>query len=129
MKAKIEADIKAAMLARNNVAKEILKFIKSEIQRKEGGLVILTDEEIQKLMRNQIESLKLTPSDTSNEEIKVLEAYLPKMMDEEEIKVELRFLKSGAVKLDMPTIMKHFSANFKGKVDNKVVSQLAKEFI
>lgn len=127
MKERIEADIKAAMLSRNTVAKEILKFIKSEIQRKEGGLITMSDEDIQKLMRNQIESLKLTPSDTSNEEITILESYLPKMMTEEEIRnvIEGLMFRSDIQIKSLGDIMKYFAANHKGLADNKTVSQWA----
>lgn len=130
MKERIDADIKAAMLSRNTVAREILKFIKSEIQRKEGGLITMSDADIQKLMRNQIESLKLTPSDTSNEEIAVLESYLPKMMTEEEIRKEIVYLYSNNFDgLTMKEVMQHFATNFKGLADNKIVSQIAKEYV
>lgn len=127
MKERIDADIKAAMLSRNTVAREILKFIKSEIQRKEGGLITMSDADIQKLMRNQIESLKLTPSDTSNEEIAVLESYLPKMMTEEEIRnvIEGLMIRSDVQITNLGDVMKYFAANHKGLADNKTVSQWA----
>lgn len=131
MKERIDADIKAAMLSRNNVAREILKFIKSEIQRKEGGLIILSDADIQKLMRSQIESLKLTPSDTSNEEIAILESYLPKMMTEKEIRHIIfgLMIRSDIPPMNLGDIMKHFAANYKGLVDNKIVSKIATELL
>lgn len=127
MKERIDADIKAAMLSRNTVAREILKFIKSEIQRKEGGLITLSDTDIQKLMRNQIESLKLTPSDTSNEEIAVLESYLPKMMTEEEIRnvIEGLMIRSDVQITNLGDVMKYFATHHKGLADNKTVSQWA----
>ncbi len=51
-----------------------------------------------------------------------LKKYLPKMLSEEEIKEEISKLEDKS----MPSIMKHFKANFQGKVDMSLVSKIAK---
>lgn len=55
---------------------------------------------------------------------KVLEAYLPKMLSEEEIKQEITKLEDKSI----PSIMKHFKANFAGKCDMGLVNRIAREF-
>ena len=55
---------------------------------------------------------------------KILEAYLPKQMSEDEIKAEIAKLEDKSI----PSVMKHFKANFQGQCDMSLVSKLAKEF-
>ena len=129
LKEQLDLDIKSAMISKNNVKRDILRFVKSEVQRSEAGKVIFDDTDIQKMMRTQIENLKtITNSTTSAEEISILESYLPTMMDEEHIRAfAQQCIRSGASNLGM--IMKYFNENHKGKVDNKIVSQISKELL
>lgn len=55
---------------------------------------------------------------------KLLEAYLPKQMSEDEIKAEIEKLDDKSI----PSVMKHFKANFQGKCDMGLVSKIAKSF-
>ena len=52
-----------------------------------------------------------------------LEAYLPKMLSEEEIRNEINKLDDKSI----PSIMKHFKANFAGKCDMGLVNRIARE--
>ena len=51
-----------------------------------------------------------------------LKAYLPKMLSEDEIKEEIGKLEDKSI----PSIMKHFKANFAGKVDMGLVNKVAR---
>ena len=53
------------------------------------------------------------------EQIAFLSAYLPKMMTAEEIKAEILTLDDKSV----PSVMKHFKANFAGKCDMREVQR------
>lgn len=53
-----------------------------------------------------------------------LKTYLPKQLSESEIRDEISKLEDKSV----PSIMKHFKANFNGKCDMKLVNTIAKEF-
>ena len=53
-----------------------------------------------------------------------LKAYLPKMLSENEIKEEIGKLEDKSI----PSIMKHFKANFAGKVDMGLVNKVARSF-
>ena len=53
-----------------------------------------------------------------------LKAFLPKMLSEEEIKIEIEKLEDKSI----PSVMKHFKINFAGKCDMSKVSQLARQY-
>jgi uncharacterized protein YqeY len=125
LKERIDADIKRAMLAKDNVTRDILKFIKSEVQRSEGGLKVLDNADIEKMMRTQIENLKITPSKTSEKEIEVLSSYLPSLMTEDQLRVIIKDLIDG--NSNIGSIMGNLSKNYKGLVDNKRAMEIAKE--
>lgn len=52
----------------------------------------------------------------------LIEKYLPKMMSEAEIRAEIANLADKS----LPNIMKHFKANFAGKVDMGMVNKIAR---
>lgn len=57
-----------------------------------------------------------------NAQIVFVSAYLPKMMTDEEIKAEILALSDKSV----PSVMKHFKANFAGKCDMRRVQEVLK---
>lgn len=57
-----------------------------------------------------------------NAQIAFVSAYLPKMMSDEEIKAEILALPDKSV----PSVMKHFKANFAGKCDMRRVQEVLK---
>lgn len=57
-----------------------------------------------------------------NKQQDIIKKYLPKMLSEDEIRVEIAKLDDKSI----PTIMKHFKANFDGKVDMSLVNKIAK---
>ena len=59
-----------------------------------------------------------------NTQIKILDAYLPQLMSEEQIRAEISKLEDKKI----PNVMKHFKANFNGLCDMGLVSKIAKEF-
>lgn len=52
----------------------------------------------------------------------VVEKYLPKLMSEDEIKEVIATLEDKSI----PSVMKHFKANFAGKVDMQLVNKIAR---
>lgn len=54
----------------------------------------------------------------------ILEAYLPKQLSEDEIRAIINTLEDKSI----PSVMKHFKANYQGQVDNSLVSKIAREF-
>jgi uncharacterized protein YqeY len=55
-------------------------------------------------------------------QIAVLKTFLPKLLSEADIRAEIAKLADQS----LPSIMKHFKANFAGKVDMGLVNQIAK---
>lgn len=55
-------------------------------------------------------------------QIAIAQKYLPQMMSEEEIKAEIMALEDKSI----PSVMKHFKANFNGKCDMKKVQEVLK---
>lgn len=53
----------------------------------------------------------------------IIEKYLPKLMSEDEIRKIIASLEDKS----MPSVMKHFKANYDGKVDMSLVSKIARE--
>lgn len=53
----------------------------------------------------------------------IIEKYLPKLMSEDEIRKVIASLEDKSI----PSIMKHFKANYDGKVDMSLVSKIARE--
>lgn len=56
------------------------------------------------------------------QQLACIQNYLPKQLTEEEILVEINKLDDKSI----PSIMKHFKANFAGQVDMKLVSSIAR---
>ena len=56
-------------------------------------------------------------------QIKTLAGYLPKQLSEDEIRAEINKLEDKSI----PSIMKHFKANFAGRVDMSLVNKIARD--
>jgi uncharacterized protein YqeY len=141
---KINTDLKAAMLAKDEAALRALRAVKSAIllAKTSGGGSISADDEIkmlQKLVKQRKESLEIYQTQnradlakSEQEEIVVIEKFLPKQMSEDEIKEELKKIiaQTGASSAaDMGKVMGFASKHFAGKADNKIVSQLVKQLL
>ena len=55
-----------------------------------------------------------------NAQLEVLKKYLPKLLSEEEVRAIILSLEDKSV----PSVMKHFKANYAGKVDMKMVKTI-----
>jgi len=141
---KINADLKTAMLAKDEATVRSLRAVKSAIllAKTSGPGTISSEEEIkmlQKLVKQRKESVEIYHQQnrvdlakTEEEEIGVIEKYLPKQMGEDEIKAELKKIieQTGAKsQADLGKAMGAASKHFAGKADNKIVSQLLKQML
>lgn len=131
----INKDLLTAMKNRDLVAKNILSMLKSKLQLKaiEVHVAELDDAStlavIQKFIKETEDEMaeykKAGRSETAqslSDQIEILKKYLPKQMTEEEIRAEIEKLEDKSV----PNVMKHFKANFVGKVDMSLVSKIAR---
>ena len=139
--ARIPEDLKAAMKAKDTVALSVIRALKTAMTNasiEKGGLgTPLDDAEVTALIRKQIKQRQDSFTQFSNAgreelaaneaaEIKVLEAYLPAALTNEEITalVEAVVTESGASsKADMGKVMKLAQERAEGRADGKKLSQ------
>ena len=132
----VRADMVKAMKAGEKEKKDTLSLLLAALKNKAiDKRADLTPEEEMKEIKQTKETLELTPADRTDiiEECKkrlaVLEAYAPKMMDEDEIEAVIQAT-LAELGIDAPTgkdkgrIMKTLMPKVKGKADGKLVNQL-----
>jgi len=138
----INEDIKKAMLAREKDKLAALRDIKSKLllELTSGNGEVSEEVAIKicmKLHKQRIETYELyvaqNRQDLADDELyqaKVIEAYLPKMMSEDEVKIEV----AAAIQTvgasgpqDMGKVMGVLSGKLAGKADGKLIASLVKE--
>jgi uncharacterized protein YqeY len=145
LQSKVMEDMKSAMKAKDKVSLRGLRAIKSAIllaQTDGTGVEIDTEKEIQivqKLIKQRQDSLKIYTeqnrpdlAQVEEEEIAVLQKYLPEQLSEDELKAAIQGIinKSGANSMkDMGKIMGMASSEFQGKADNRMVATLVKQLL
>ena len=145
LQAKIEADLKTAMRDHDDVARDTLRLVLSEIKRKQNELLKdeLSPEEEQavllravKTRQESIEQFdKAGRSDLSTKEraeLAVIQTYLPKMMSEDEARAAVKSLIAElkiTSKKDMGALMKPLMAKYKGLIDGKTAQKLIAELL
>lgn len=143
---KIMADLKAAMLAKDEAALRSLRAIKAAIllaKTAEGAGGELKEEEetklLQKMVKQRKDSLEIFQQQNrpelarkEEEEIAVIEKFLPKQLSTEEIKAALTKIiaETGASSpADMGKVMGVATKQLAGKADGKTISALVKELL
>ncbi len=143
---KINADLKTAMLAKDEPTVRGLRAIKSGIilaKTEKGANGIITPERevqmLQKMVKQRKDSIaefeKANRSDLirkEQEEVAVIEKYLPAMLSVEEITeaVKQAIASTGATsQKEMGKVMGIVSKQLAGKADNKVVSEVIKSLL
>jgi len=139
---KINADIKSAMLAKEKEKLAALRDIKSKLLLEStSGNGEVTEEAalkiIMKLHKQRMETYTLymeqNREDLAKEELDqatVIEAYLPKMLTEEEVRLEVQNTISelGVTSpQEIGKVMGVLTKKLAGKADGKIISALAKE--
>jgi uncharacterized protein len=141
----VNEGIKNAMKAKDEPTLRALRAVKAAIllaRTEKGGTEIDSETEmkmLQKLVKQRKESLEIyikqdrqDLAKAEEQELKVIEAFLPKQMDEAEVRsIIARIISennlSGAQSIGklMPLAMKELS----GKADGKLISTIAKELL
>ena len=142
MKNKIIEDIKSAMKSQDKVALAVVRMLKSDIQMAElNKKSELTDDEIVSIVSKQIKMRKDSIKEfekgnrndlieQSEQEIKILEKYLPEQLTEEEVTdiINNVFSKVNPTSSsDMGKLMGALTPLVKGKADMGIVSKIVKE--
>lgn len=127
LKEKINADYMTAFKSKNVVAKNLLSVIKGEIQtiEKNIGVETLSDDEVTKILNKTVKSLKETQSKVATpqteEELFIVESYLPKQMTAEEIEMKIDEMIEFGAASNVGEVMKAFSGL---PADRKLVSDI-----
>jgi hypothetical protein len=141
----INADIKAAMLAKEKEKLAVLRDIKSKmlLEATSGGSGEVSDEAaakiILKLFKQRTDTYELYVKegrdDLAQEEkfqAEVLKTYMPEMMSEDEIKAEAEaaIAATGASgPQDMGKVMGMLTGKLAGKADGKVIAATVKSLL
>ncbi len=142
----INNDIKAAMLAKNEVALRSLRAVKAAIllAKTASGAkgALSSDDEIkllQKLVKQRKDSLDIYEKQNrpelaakEKEEIEVIEKYLPAQLSQEELKeiISNIITQTGATSAaDMGKVMGLASKQLAGRADGKTISAIVKELL
>jgi len=143
---KIMADLKTAMLAKDEKSMRSLRAIKAAIilaKTSEGaGGEIKEDDEIkllQKLVKQRKDSLEIYQQQNradlaqkEQEEIEVIEKFLPKQLSGEELKAsiaEIITATGASSPADMGKVMGVATKQLAGKADGKAISAIVKELL
>ena len=126
-----------ALKARDNTARAVLSIVinryKNEgIELKAKG-VDISDKDMVRIISKVMKELdeekegyvktnRLEDASGVDKQKEIIAKYLPKMLSEEEIRVEISKLEDKS----MPSIMKHFKVNFDGQVDMGLVNKIAR---
>jgi uncharacterized protein len=146
LKERILDDLKAAMKAKETDKTMVLRSLKAKILEKEiserkGGESSLSDEQIievlMKAAKQRKESIEQFQQGGREElaekeaaELKIIERYLPTMLNEDEIReaVQNQIETMGASSMaDMGKVMGAIMGQLKGQADGALISRIVKE--
>lgn len=142
----IDQDIRTAMLEKNSVKLRGLRAIKAAllVAKTEKGAsdTINSDTELkvlQKLVKQRRESAEIYQTQNrqdlyqvEQEELEVIEAYLPAQMSAEEIRTKIQEIieRTGANSMkDMGRVMASSNQELAGKADGRAISEIVKELL
>jgi hypothetical protein len=142
----IISDIKNAMKAKQQDKLRVLRSLKAKLmekeisERKEGEAKLTNEQAVEVLIKaakQRKESIEQFEdggredlAENEKKELKIIEAYLPEMMDEEEVRsmVKEKIEALGASGMqDMGKVMGPLMGQLKGKADGSLVSRIVKE--
>lgn len=143
---KIMTELKAAMIAKDEAALRSLRAVKAAIllaKTSEGGGGDLKEEDeiklLQKLVKSRKDSFEIFQQQNrpdlakkEEEEIAVIEKFLPKQMSPDEVRQELTAIIASvgaSSPADMGKVMGVATKQLAGKADGKTISALVKELL
>lgn len=143
LETKIMAEMKEAMKAKDEAALRGLRAIKAALLLlKTSGEEVTEDAELkalQKMVKQRKDSLEIFKQQNrtdlaqkEEEEIKIIEKFLPQQMGEEELKLAIQkiIIDTGASSpADMGKVMGVATKQLAGKADGKAISALVKDLL
>lgn len=140
---KVNAEIKAAMLAKNSARLEALRAMKSVILLLKTSPEGLTEESATKALQKEVKKRRETAeiyiqqnrkelADVEIAQAYVIEEFLPKQLSEAELQAELEKIIAqvgAASPADMGKVMGAASKALAGKADGKAISEMVKKLL
>jgi uncharacterized protein len=143
---KVMGEMKEAMKARDEATLRGLRAIKAEIIKAKtdpgAGGEVSEEKEVsllQKMMKQRKDSLEIYQKQNradlakkEEEEITVIERFLPKQLSADELRTELQQIISdtgASSPADMGKVMGAATKKFAGKADGKTISAMVKELL
>lgn len=143
--AQIDADLKQAMRAQDNIAKLALRAVKTALTEatKTGKNQSLNDDQVMAVIQREAKRRReaaaeydkvgaTVPADQERAELAILERYLPRQMSEAEIEVLARevIAETGAKSMqDLSKVMPVMVSRVAGAADGKLVSQVVRRLL
>ena len=145
LEAQIMADLKTAMKAKDRIALEALRAIKTAIlnEKTAAGATEMTEARelklLTKLRKQRVESATIFRDQgredlaaPEEEQIEIIERYLPAMLSESEIEAKVKevIASTGASSLaDMGKVMGQATGAMVGQADGKVISGIVRKLL
>ena len=133
----IKKDNVQAMKDKNALARAIYgvvmnKVLLANIEAKKDGkelgdtdvvqILQKTIKELTEEKENYVKAGNMVEAENIEKQKEILTKYLPQMLSEEEIKAIIAEMEDKSI----PSVMKHFKANYAGKVDMSLVNKIAR---
>lgn len=145
LEAKVMADLKEAMKAKDKVTLEALRAIKTALLNEKTAAGAKEMDEaaelklLTKLRKQRVESAtifreqnRIDLAEPEEEQIAVIERYLPAMMSEDEIRTKVQEIihATGASSMaDMGKVMGQATGAMAGRADGKIISSIVRELL
>ena len=143
---KINEELKNAMKAKDQIALQSIRAIKSELlllNTKSGKTNSISDQEelkiLQKLIKQRKESAKIFREQSRNDlaepedaQAKIIERFLPEQLDEKKIRENIQdiILNTGSKGMkDMGKVMSIATSKMAGQANGKTISTIVKEIL
>jgi uncharacterized protein YqeY len=132
----IDADLKKAMLARDNLTRDTLRMIKSELLTLDDPdeLSVLTRavKSRRDSIKSYLEGGRQDLADKEQAEIEVIQRYLPKPLSEDQAREAVAAIVAelgASTKKDLGKVMQEVRARYPGQIDGKLASSIAGELL
>lgn len=144
LKEKLLEDLKNSMKEKNTIRKNVIQMVRAAILQfeKDKG-VELEDDKILEIIAKEVKTRKDSLEEfkkaerqdlisQAQEEIKILEEYLPKQLTKEELTCQIKEIiqKIGAISIkDMGPVMKEAKSQIGTAADGKTINEVVKELL
>jgi len=132
----INADLKKAMLERDEVTRDTLRMVKSELLTLDNPDELAVLSRAVKSRRDSIKSYleggRQDLADKEQAEIEVIERYLPKQLSEDEAREAISAIIEElglSSKKELGKVMKEVKTRYPGQIDGRMASSIAGQLL